>query len=279
MSFHEFAYSIGLISHNFIADGKIHRCGTVNHPREKNGAYWWDGRRGWVMRWGSVDVTWWADKDAKPWSQAEKKKWVEQRKQAEKKKILGYAEAASKASQMLSECTIDTHAYLRSKQLTQATGMVFTDGALLIPMRDCETNKLNGIQLIKLNESGEGFDKKFLPRMKAKGSVFKIGSSRKIILVEGYATGLSVYAAAKQMNYDVSVMCCFSASNMVHVAKTCGNYVMADNDKSLTGEKAAIDTGLPWLMPESIGMDWNDVHATQGIFSVCAALKKLYTKI
>ena len=71
---------------------------------------------------------------------------------------------------------------------------------------------------------------------------------------------------------------CFSASNMVHVAKDHGHFVMADNDASKTGEQAAIDTGLPWVMPEQVGMDWNDVHATQGIFSVFAALKKLYTK-
>jgi putative DNA primase/helicase len=267
------------LSRSFVADGKIHRCGTANHPRSLNGAYWFDGQRGWCMRWGALDVSWWNSGKVKPFSDAEKKQWADKRRMAEKAKLEGYAKASSKASQMLSECVIDAHAYLKSKQLPESTGMINSDGHLLIPMRDCSTNKLNGVQSICLNAERDGFVKKFLPGMKAKGSVFKIGSGKKIILVEGYATGLSVHEAASQMRLDVCVMCCFSASNMVHVAKTRGHYVMADADASKTGEKAAIDTGLPWLMPESIGMDWNDVHAKQGIFTLCAALKKLYTKI
>ena len=279
MSFFEFATSLGLHSNSFIADGKIHRCGTVNHPRSKNGAYWFDGKRGWAMRWGAVDVTWWNDKNAKPWTDQEKRDWASQRRIAEKKKSNGHVLAASKASQMLSECSIDTHAYLRSKQLPQAAGLVHTDGSLLIPMRDCLTNKLNGIQSIFLNDKKDKFVKKFLPGMKAKGSVFKIGSGKKIILVEGYATGLSVHEAARQMRFDVSVMCCFSASNMVHVAKTHGHFVMADNDASKTGEQAAIDTGFPWAMPKNVGMDWNDVHATSGLMAVCVAIKDLIRKV
>lgn len=279
MNFCEFAASVGLQSNSFIADAKIHRCGTVNHPRSKNGAYWFDGKRGWAMRWGAVDVTWWNDKNAKPWTDQEKKDWANQRRIAEKKKIEGHAAAASKASQMLSECSIDTHAYLRSKQLPEAKGMVYTDGSLLIPMRDSLTNKLNGVQSIALNDQRDKFVKKFLPGMKAKGSVFKIGSGKKIILVEGYATGLSVHEAARQMRLDACVMCCFSASNMVHVAKDHGHCVMADNDASKTGEQAAIDTGLPWVMPSIQNTDWNDVHATNLLMHVCVALKDLFKKV
>ena len=40
---------------------------------------------------------------------------------------------------------------------------------------------------------------------------------------------------------------------------------MADNDKSETGEKAAIETTITWSMPDNIGMDWNDVHAQRGL--------------
>ena len=189
MNFPQFAASLGLLSNSFIADGRIHRCGTVNHPREKNGAYWFDGKRGWAMRWGTIDVTWWNDENAQPWTDQEKKQWADQRRIAERKIIERYAAAGSDASQMLSECVIDTHGYLRSKQLPDAQVMVFTDGSLLIPMRDCLTNKLNGVQSIRLNDDRDKFVKKFLPGMKAKGSVFKIGSGKKVILVEGYSTG------------------------------------------------------------------------------------------
>ncbi len=277
--FISFCASHGLLISSVIPDGKIHRCRTVNKKTSLNGAYMYTGVRGWCMDWSETgNAQWWNDKNAKPWTDQEKRDWASQRRIAEKKKIDGHAAAASKASQMLSECAIDTHAYLRSKQLPQATGLVHTDGSLLIPMRDSLTNKLNGIQSIFLNDRKDKFVKKFLPGMKAKGSVFKIGYGKKIILVEGYATGLSVHEAARQMRFDVSVMCCFSASNMVHVAKTHGHFVMADNDASKTGEQAAIDTGLPWVMPKTVGIDWNDVHAKDGLMHVCVALKDLFRK-
>lgn len=279
MGFCEFAASLGLLSNSFIADGRIHRCGTVNNPREKNGAYWFDGKRGWCMRWGATDVTWWNDANAKPWSTQEKREWSDQRRIAEKKRIEGYSSAASRASQMLSECSIDTHPYLRSKQLPESRGMIYTDGSLLIPMRDCSTNKLNGLQSIYLTDDRDKFVKKFLPGMKAKGSIFRIGSGNKLILVEGYATSLSVFAAAKQMRLDVCVVCCFSANNMVYVAKEHGDFVMGDCDKSKAGELAAIETGLPWVMPDTEGMDWNDVHSTIGIMSVCKAIRGLIKNV
>lgn len=280
MNFPQFASAVGLMCNSFAADGRIHRCPTAKNPRSKNGAYMLDGKRGFAMAWDSGDtVQWWNDKDAKPWTDSDKKQWAEKRGQEEKTRAEGYEKAASKATQMLSECSVDTHAYLRSKQLPEAHGMVFSDGSLLIPMRGFSTNKLNGVQSISLNSTRDGFVKKFLPGMKAKGSVFKIGSGKKIILVEGYATGLSVQAAAKRMSLDACVMCCFSANNMTFVAKSTGDFVMADNDASKTGENSAIETGLPWVMPEQVGMDWNDVHATSGLMTVCLALKDLFRKV
>lgn len=231
------------------------------------------------MRWGAVDVTWWNDKNTKPFTDQEKNEWLSQRREVERKRIEGYSLAASRSSQMLSECSIDTHPYLRSKQLPESRGMIYADGSLLIPMRDCSTNKLNGLQSISLNDERDGFFKKFLPGMKAKGSVFKIGSGSKLILVEGYATSLSVYAAAKQMSLDVCVVCCFSANNMIYVAKEHGDFVMGDCDKSKAGELAAIETGLPWVVPDTEGMDWNDVHSTIGIMAVCKALNGLIKNV
>jgi putative DNA primase/helicase len=114
-----------------------------------------------------------------------------------------------------------------------------------------------------------------MPGMKAKGAVFRIGSGKEIVLCEGYATGLSIHAASKRMSMNIAVMCCFSASNITEVAKTHGKYVLADNDQSQTGEKVAYATGLPWLMPEQVGMDWNDVHAKYGLMQVCKALMEV----
>jgi putative DNA primase/helicase len=45
-------------------------------------------------------------------------------------------------------------------------------------------------------------------------------------------------------------------------------FVFADNDESKTGEKAAIQTGLPWTMADEKGWDANDLHAHHGLFAV-----------
>lgn len=279
MNFCQFAASVGLLSNSFVADGRIHRCATAKHPRQKNGAYMFNGKHGFAMDWSETGIVqWWNDKNSKPLTDEDKKQWAANRRKEEKQRIDGHDRAALKAGEMLSQCVIDTHAYLKSKQLPESRGMVYTDGSLLIPMRDCLTNKLSGVQSISLNDQRDKFVKKFLPGMKAKGSVFKIGSGKKIILVEGYATALSVYAAAKCMSIDACVVCCFSANNMVLVSKTTGHFVMADNDASNTGEQAAIGTGLPWVMPLNEGIDWNDFHAENGLMHVCVALKDLIRK-
>lgn len=274
MNFAQFAIAHGLIIRDLHPSMRIRRCATAKHPHHKNGAYLFTGDRGWCQDWTTGEpVQWWNDAHVKPWGEAEKREWAQRHREAEKARIQGYAKAASKASQMLSECVIDSHAYLRSKQLPDVRGMIAPDGALLIPMRDCETNQLLGTQSIRLDS--EAFVKKFLPGMRAKGAVFRIGTGAETILCEGYATGLSIHAAVKRLRLSVSVTCCFSASNMVHVARTQSSFVMADNDASKTGELAAIASGLPWLMPDEVGTDWNDVYSTEGLMAVCKAVIEL----
>lgn len=280
MNFAQFVNASGLLPKSIISDGRIHRCATAKHPHKKNGAYMFDGARGFVFDWSeSSEAKWWNDKDFRPWGDEEKRQWREKRISEKKRIADGYENASKKAIKMLSECTLGTHAYLRSKQLPDTHGLIYTDGSLLIPMRDIDTNQVNGVQSIFMNEKQDGFEKRFSCGMKAKRAVFRIGKGRRIVLVEGYATGLSVHAAASQMRLDMSVICCFSASNMVHVSATHGHFVMADNDKSETGEKASIETKLPWSMPDNIGMDWNDVHAQRGLLAVCVALKDLIRKV
>src|SRR3546814_7594504 len=75
---------------------------------------------------------------------------------------------------------------------------------------------------------------------------------------EGYATALSIQAALKRLYRRASVVVCFSASNLAHVAKSLGGRVVADHDESGTGERAARETGLQWCMPPDVGTDAND---------------------
>ena len=80
--------------------------------------------------------------------------------------------------------------------------------------------------------------------------------------------------ALRSVGIKASVVVTFSASNMIQVADQIPGkrYVFADNDASQTGEKAAMQTGLPWTMADEVGFDANDLHAKSGLFSVVAKI-------
>jgi len=145
-----------------------------------------------------------------------------------------------------------------------------SDDRLFIPMRNVVTNKLQGYQSIWWNMEERKYEKKMLLGMKAKNAVHFIGSKTadEAWLVEGYATGLSVYHALRSIGSDASVVVCFSAINLVQVADQIKGkrYIFADNDESKTGEKSAEQTGLPWTMADEVGMDANDLHKKSGLF-------------
>ena len=75
---------------------------------------------------------------------------------------------------------------------------------------------------------------------------------------------------------DAAVVVCFSASNLIQVADQIKGrrYVFADNDESLTGQKAAEATGLPWVMADTVGWDANDLHFEKGLFEVVSKIMK-----
>ena len=287
MSFATACMSYGLIIHDLRSDGKIHRVPTETHPRSDNGAYMFDGRGGWMMDWSRGDaVQWWREAGAKPYTDAEKAEWLRKRRADDVEKARRAHQAALRAAQMLSEASVvvpragkpwrpgrapvaavEAHPYLVAKGLTAETSLVL-DGRLLVPMFLAgRYREPVGLQVIDTDGT-----KKFLPGQVAKGAVHRIGNgNRDCWLVEGYATGLSLRAALARIYSQADVVVCFSASNLVEVARRgIGSRVMADHDESGTGERAARDTGLPWVMPGAVGMDANDLHRIDGIESLVA---------
>ena len=287
MSFATACMSYGLIIHDLRSDGKIHRVPTETHPRSDNGAYMFDGRGGWMMDWSRGDaVQWWREAGAKPYTDAEKAEWLRKRRADDAEKARRAHQAALRAAQMLSEASVVApragkpwragraavpevlaHPYLVAKGLTAETSLVL-DGRLLVPMFLAgRYREPVGLQVI-----GADGETKFLPGQVAKGAVHRIGNGhRDCWLVEGYATGLSLRAALARIYSQADVVVCFSAGNLVEVAKRgIGSRVMADHDESGTGERAARDTGLPWVMPGAVGMDANDLHRIDGIESLVA---------
>lgn len=284
MTFIDFARAHGVDinpSKLYPAD-KIKRCGTVERPKSGNGAYWWDGHRGWVMDWsGEARVVWYEDPNANPWTPEEKMEWTLKRKTAASAKDRSYELAAQRADVVLRSALMQPHDYLHLKGFPEQNGLVL-DGVLLIPMRNVVTNKLQGYQQIFWDEPSRKWEKKMLSGMRAKNAVLHMGTrdAPETWLVEGYATGLSLRAALRSVGLHASVVVCFSASNMIQVSDQIQGkrFVFADNDESKTGENAAIQTGLPWTMADQVGWDANDLHKNNGLFAVVAKVMAVRSK-
>jgi putative DNA primase/helicase len=284
MSFILFARAHGLDiepSKFFPAD-RIRRCGTIEKPRSGNGAYFWDGQRGWVMDWsGEARVIWFEDPNAVPWTDEQKREWMDKRKKVNATRDTGYDNASKKAYTVLNAAKHTKHDYLHLKGFPDLEGLVL-EGELLVPMRNVVTNNLQGYQRIFWDAETRKWEKKMLLGMQARNAVMFMGDrkAQEAWLCEGYATGLSIHAALRSVGLKASVVVCFSASNMVAVADQIKGqrFIFADNDESKTGEEFANKTGLPWTIADTVGFDANDLHKKNGLFAVMAKIMALRSK-
>lgn len=183
--------------------------------------------------------------------------------------------AAVKADDLIRRAITRSHPYLERKGFPDRKGLVH-DEQLLIPMRDV-SDYLRVISVQMISPNGE---KKFLPGSRAKGAIYRIGAkpvdARRVILCEGYATGLSIEAALQRLPGPHSVIVCFSAGNLERVAESFPKAVVAaDNDQSATGEEVAKATGLKWTMPYEVGTDFNDLHQAMGLHVVVERMREL----
>jgi putative DNA primase/helicase len=281
MSFINFAraHGVAIDPNRLYASDKIKRCGTVERPTSGNGAYFWDGQRGWVMDWsGEAKVIWYEDPHAKPWTDDEKRAWAAKRASSATQQERRYQSAAFQADVILRSAKYDHHGYLDIKGFKETRGLVLDD-KLLIPMRNVSTNRLQGYQSIRWDMEKREYEKKMLHGMRAKNAVLYLGdrANEESWLVEGFATGLSVRHALRSVGIPASVVICFSASNMIQVADQIKGkkFIFADNDESKTGEKSALATGLPWTMADTVGWDANDLHMKDSLFAVVGKMMEL----
>ena len=303
MSVTAFAATYGVLIRDPIPDNRVHRVRTEDHPRKRNGAYRFDGVMGAVRNWATMAE--WAlyrpDKAASL-PPPDAKRIAELRRKAEADEAKRHRRAAAAAADMLKRATIIkprkatkwadgvyTHPYLERKGFGDAEclvlgqdvaverddkeSMTFKAGCLLIPMRDCVTQQLVGMQAIDKDGT-----KLFIPGSRAKGAVFCIGRAPEIWLCEGVATAYSVLAGLRVLYREACVMACFSAGNVIEVAsrfKEARVFVAADNDASGAGAKAAQATAKPWVMPDEVGTDFNDLMAARGVQAVRDVLRRI----
>lgn len=195
-----------------------------------------------------------------------KRKADEEREKAEQAKRVAQTEAAERARSILAQARkVASTAYTERKGLVSAHYLTNSAGALLIPIQD-ETGQTVNIQRI-----GPDGAKKFLPGGRVSGCFHVLHGKAPAILCEGYATGATIHAATGR-----EVIVAFSANNLPKVARVLAGrvaLVAADHDTSGTGEKYAKETGLPYLMPPTVG-DWNDYAAQNGAEVVTEAFKE-----
>ena len=266
MTFPDFARTIGLNSPHFINDGRVHRCATVAHPRKRNGAYRWEHDWGWCQDWANHEApVIWRDQGAviAPLPRRHFVDVSEERRAVQK---------AVEAADIVAKCEAGPHRYLARKGFPHAEALIDFDGRLVIPMRSCTAySRIQSLQWI--NADGQ---KKFMTGGKARGGVFALGPvADEHWLVEGYATGLSVQAALAKLYRRARVVVCFSAGNLAHVAGRLNGrrFVVADNDESGTGERVALSTRLPWVIPPTVGDDANDFHQQEGVLALAELLR------
>lgn len=179
---------------------------------------------------------------------------------------------ARDARALISKAASGFHPYLIRKGFPTHASLL--DGSdMLVPMRDARSYR----DVINVQRIAPDGAKRFLTGGRARGAVHVLGAmgSARTVLCEGYATGLTLDLALKRLSGSHKVVVCFSAHNLVLVAKSfSGALVATDNDESGTGERAARETGLKWIMPTRVGDDFNDVMIRDGIFSVVKAIRE-----
>lgn len=178
-------------------------------------------------------------------------------------------QAANKAGWIMHQCKTEKHAYLHSKGFIEGVGAVWwpdeKQNLLCIPMR--VGRDIVGVQMI--DREGK---KRYLSGQRTSGAEYLIsnnGANAADWWVEGFATGLSLRDCLSALKLRYRIHITFSASNLKAMATH--GYVVADNDESETGQKAAIATSLPYFLPPA--GDFNDFHRATSTFKASQALR------
>lgn len=313
-------FSSTLIAHGLrlkespIPDGKFHRVKTDAKPTRKNGWYKLaiDGRIGWFGDYTiGLQSEWRAEgKAIAPILRVDKAKLAALR--AEERKIAGEAIAGARRCWQNLQPMQVLHPYLESKQLTVRGGdairidhgarwfrswykhlgvdLNIKDDLIVVPMTRAG-------QLVSLQAIAPNGKKLFWKNAPTKGTSLTLPrpGSTITILTEGFATGLCLFQCVP----SATIIICFSADNMAHVAEdlnlTGMVVVAADNDHETErrtgtnpgidkGRKAAEAIGCQAAWPEGIqGSDWLDylqeTDSPAGVRNAVLRVAKLVRKV
>ena len=137
----------------------------------------------------------------KTMTREQRQKLYEQMQAQEKRRARNHMETSRRVEKMIKRAQVQLHPYLESKGFPEYKMLVLDDELLLVPLRDYK-NTVWTAQTI--DEDGA---KKFLPGGRVKGCSYRIGRGRELWVCEGLATGLSVFAALRRIERDITVEC------------------------------------------------------------------------
>ena len=212
--------------------------------------------------------------------------------------------AAVRTARIISEAERTTHPYLAAKgfgddsekdagrwkpaymkrRVPEESKWLVHEGDIIVPMYSIDTARAMGYQRIK-----EDGSKKFLPfGARVERTVMPVGctiprlASCNTWWCEGLATALSIQRALKKLyRQKDAVVIAFSAQNLRHAVRPKVPWmarVIADNDKSGTGERYAKESGLPYWMPPEVGQDANDYEQQFGTQELAERLRALLVR-
>lgn len=270
----------GLMPVQPIADGKLHRIGAADEPRNLVGWYilHCDGRpAGLVGNWRTGQtLTWRPSKEVKPLSPSEWHELAQARQRRETAQQRQIVDAIRRANAIwrASEPGDGAHPYLTGKGVS-ALGTRQWKDAVVVPLHD------NGSRLLGLQFIGPDGCKKFMRGSVKKGAYYAIGFAPgdRLLIAEGFATGASLHMAT-----GLPVAVSFDAGNLKSSAmalrakfSSVRILICADNDEHDRGleaaDAAALAVGGEVVLPPCAGQDFNDLHQSAGLEAVASIVR------
>ena len=263
ITFTEPLRAAGLLVEHPETDGKLHRCGTTDKPRGKDGAYrihlddpaccWW---KNWITGdEGSHTAT--PDKDLTPVERkALRERIAAARKAAEEEQATRWAASAKLARAIWKRAgsASAAHPYLQRKGVPALGGIRQREFRgvveLLLPVLDA-SGQLVSLQFILPEKPAEGADKRFLKGGRTAGGYCPIpakdgSKDGPLLIAEGYATAASLHLATGH-----ACLVAFNAGNLLPVARMARDkypgreiILCADNDCETMKEGKAWNPGV-----------------------------------
>lgn len=268
MEFLDFCRACGILIDREPPIGVWRRYPTEDHPRKRNGAVKFMGDHAFVQNHATDPEVqlWKTDRPVK----VDHARIQAAAKAAQQERDRLQRNAALKASQIMKQSVRGFHDYIKAKGFSEEPVNIYIEDGIqyaVIPMR--VDGHLVGLQ--KISPSGE---KKFLYGQRTSDSVFVFDNKGENFFCEGYATALSLrnVLAAMKMRYKIYV--CFSAHNLLKMSRSLqSGYVIADNDKSGTGQRIAQQSLLPYWVSDREGEDFNDYWRRVGTVRASLSLR------